>query len=90
MSVVPVVNVRDTFEPAGESLPHLIFADETLPTGFRSPWEIKGALIREVCHDRIEIMSIERLPLCASPAKRGCEEYRPHDIHSILRLVDNS
>ena len=59
MTVVPVVNVRNTFESTGKSLAHLIFADEALSPGFRTPWKIKGAVIREEFHNRIEIMSIE-------------------------------
>jgi hypothetical protein len=59
MTVVSIVNVGNTFEPTGKSFAHLIFADEALSPGFMAPWKIKGAVIREEFHDRIEIMSIE-------------------------------
>ncbi len=60
MTVISVVNVRNTFESSGKSLTHLGFAYEALAPGFRTPWKVKGAVIREVPHDRIEIMPIER------------------------------
>jgi len=59
MTVVSVVNVRNALEATRKSLAHLIFADEALSPGFRSSWKIKGAVISEELHDRIEIMSVE-------------------------------
>lgn len=59
MTIVSVVNVRNTFESTSKSLAHLIFADEALSPRFRTLWKIKRAVIGEEFHNRIEIMLIE-------------------------------
>jgi hypothetical protein len=59
MTVISVVNVRNSFEPPGQRCADLIFADEPLPPRLRASRKIEGAVLGEEFHNRIEVVSIE-------------------------------
>lgn len=56
---VPIVNVGDTAESAGQPFTHLRLAVEAPPPWVRPAGHIERTVVREVGHDRVEIMPVE-------------------------------
>lgn len=61
MAVIPVMHIGNAFEAAGKCLTHLFFPYEALSPRLRSARKVEGAILREVSHDSIKIVPVERV-----------------------------
>lgn len=59
MVVVAVMDVRDPLEAGREAAPDLLLAGKALPPGIGASWGFEDAVLREVGHDRVQVVSVE-------------------------------
>jgi NADPH-dependent ferric siderophore reductase len=83
--VVGIVDVRNAFEARRETTTHLLLADETAAPTIRPTRRLEDAIFREVRHDRIEVVPIERVEHFPQPLRLAAvNRHRPSLISNRL------